>query len=146
MYAKFSHGNVPNSNSTPCCQTVGHVLFCRIYRQEIIHYRTKESVPTKCIKYDFFSTLSSLKLPIIVYLVGGVNLNDITIEGRSRKEKLSETYLDIIWYEMFLIKDFHDQLSLPDVSTVVKFVHSIPHSNAEADRIFSVVRRAKMRT
>lgn len=83
---------------------------------------------------------------------GGFEINTLAVEWRSlpllpenRKKELSEMDLDCMWSEIAKLKDFQDQLCFQNISKLAYLVLSLPHSNAEAERIFSMVSDVKTR-
>ncbi|XP_063244623.1 uncharacterized protein LOC134545381 [Bacillus rossius redtenbacheri] len=80
--------------------------------------------------------------------IGGFDLNNLAVEWRSlqhsitdvdQKKKLLEMDIDTMWDNISQIRDFSDKLCFPNLSRLAKCVLSLPHSNAEAERIFSMV-------
>jgi len=43
------------------------------------------------------------------------------------------------WSELAALKNFRDELQFPQLSTLAACALSLPHSNADAERIFSIV-------
>lgn len=83
---------------------------------------------------------------------GGFDLNTLAVEWRSlahvpenKKKELSEMDLDCMWSEISKLKDFQDDLCFQNISKLANLVLSLPHSNAEAERIFSIVSDVKTR-
>lgn len=44
-----------------------------------------------------------------------------------------------MWKKILEFKDFNGEQMFPNLELLVKAVFSLPHSNAEAERIFSIV-------
>ena len=83
---------------------------------------------------------------------GGFDLNSLAVEWRSlayipedKKKELSDMDLDCMWSEISKLKNFQDELCFQNISKLAKLVLSLPHSNAEAERIFSIVSDVKTR-
>ena len=62
----------------------------------------------------------------------------IEIDGLLKTRILSMS-LEGAWGEISSLRNFRDELIFPELSKLAVCVMSLPHSNAEAERIFSVV-------
>lgn len=59
------------------------------------------------------------------------------------KTKLSSLPIDEFWHTVSKLKDYSDTYQYQNISRLAKICLSLPHSNAEAERIFSVVTDVK---
>lgn len=48
-----------------------------------------------------------------------------------------------MWHKIVTYKDFNDEIIFPNLKLLIEVVLSFPHSNAEAERIFSIVTDVK---
>ena len=83
-----------------------------------------------------------------------VDINALSIEWRSlpqyfdakEAQKLSSLPIDKMWHEISSTKSFEDEIKFPNLGKLSKLILSLPHSNAEAERIFSIVNDVKTKT
>ncbi|KYM96048.1 hypothetical protein ALC62_13298 [Cyphomyrmex costatus] len=69
---------------------------------------------------------------------------DLLIEfNDADKISLSNLEIDEMWKIIFEKKDYNDEPSFPNLEKLVYAALSLPHSNAEAERIFSIVTDVK---
>lgn len=61
------------------------------------------------------------------------------------KNILATLDIDDMWKKIFETKNFNDQPMFPNLEKLIQAVLSLPHSNAESNRIFSIVRNVKNR-
>ncbi|KAF0718016.1 protein FAM200B-like, partial [Aphis craccivora] len=61
------------------------------------------------------------------------------------KTKLSSLPIDEFWHTVSKLKDYSDTYQYQDISRLAKICLGLPHSNAEAERIFSVVTDVKIK-
>lgn len=61
------------------------------------------------------------------------------------KTLLANLEIDDVWKNIFQKKNFNGKPSFPNLENLVHTVMSLPHSNAEAERIFSIVTDVKNR-
>ena len=61
----------------------------------------------------------------------------------SAKTGNSDVRLDAIWHFIGSMKNPDGSLRFPRVSTIARLVLSLPHSNAEGERVFSLVQQNK---
>jgi len=66
----------------------------------------------------------------------------IEIEGSLRARILAMT-VEEAWGKIGSLKNFMDQPIFPELSKLADIVLSLPHSNAEAERIFPIVTDVK---
>ena len=66
----------------------------------------------------------------------------IEIEGPLRSKIVGMSVEDA-WQEISSLKNFMDEPLFPQLSKLAEVVLSLPHSNAEAERIFSIVTDVK---
>lgn len=69
------------------------------------------------------------------------NLIDVFSEAEMNRLKSLE--IDKIWLEISSKKRFDDTLAFPNLSQLANTLLILPHSNAEAERIFSIVTDTK---
>lgn len=62
----------------------------------------------------------------------------LTIE-KNLKKKLIEESVEQFWWSLSKIKCFDETLLFPSLSKLAKMVLSLPHTNADSERIFSIV-------
>lgn len=80
-----------------------------------------------------------------------IDKTDIAIEWELLPDSFSKAEIssfknkavDELWLEVAKKKKFDDSLAFPNLSKLVKLVLVLPHSNAEAERIFSIVSDTK---
>lgn len=63
----------------------------------------------------------------------------------SEKIELQTKSPDAFWDQVSKTKMFDDKLVLPNIATLAKLVLTLPHSNAETERIFSMLSDMKTR-
>jgi len=70
-------------------------------------------------------------------------MKNITIHifDDEQKKELASLDIDEMWSKIVAYKDFNEEEIFPNLKLLV--VLSFPHSNAEAERIFSIVTDAK---
>lgn len=76
-----------------------------------------------------------------------ITLNDLTQEFRTleynftKHEIKSFESMDVVefWAKIIKAKDFNDKLIFPNLSKLVKIILGLPHANADAERIFSII-------
>jgi len=77
--------------------------------------------------------------------------NNLEIEWRKLRVSLTETVktkllsykIDEFWHYISNLKDFKDETMFPNLSKLAQIFLTLPHSNAEAERIFSIVTDVK---
>lgn len=100
------------------------------------------------------STESRLAFPDLRDVAGYFKISNITAfayEWRmlpfvfedDRKSLLAGLEVDDMWKTIFEEKDFNKDPLLPNLETLVQTVLSLPHSNAEAERLFTIVTDAQ---
>lgn len=67
----------------------------------------------------------------------------LLIIDNEKKVHLKTQPLDEMWQEISLITDFTDALLFKNISALARLAMTMPHSNAEAERIFSIVTDVK---
>lgn len=55
------------------------------------------------------------------------------------KKELASLEINEMWETIFKEKDFNGEQIFPNLELLVEAVLSFPHSNAEAERVFSIV-------
>jgi hypothetical protein len=60
-----------------------------------------------------------------------------------KKAELTSFEIDEMWKRILNFKDINDEKMFPTLELLVEAVLSLPHSNAEAERIFSIVTDVK---
>lgn len=76
-----------------------------------------------------------------------LNLNELTQEWRSLEYSFSKNEIKSFekigivqfWCKIVQAKNFNDNFIFPNLSKLVKKLFALPHANADAERIFSVV-------
>jgi len=66
-----------------------------------------------------------------------------TMFNDADKDILASLNLEDMWNKIFETKNFNDQPMFPNLEKLVYAIFSLPHSNAEAERIFSIVTDVK---
>lgn len=66
-----------------------------------------------------------------------------TIFNNSEKEELASLEIDDMWRKILDYKNFNDEKIFVQLKLLIEIVLSLPHSNAEAERIFSIVTDVK---
>ncbi|XP_063990563.1 uncharacterized protein LOC135169455 [Diachasmimorpha longicaudata] len=61
------------------------------------------------------------------------------------KKRVCALPVDQFWNEVSELKDFTDSVMFPNLTKLTKIILCLPHSNAEAERIFSIVTDVKPR-
>ena len=56
---------------------------------------------------------------------------------------LASLEIDEMWGKILAHKDFYDKIMFSNLQLLVEAVLSLPHSNAEAEQIFSIITDAK---
>lgn len=56
-----------------------------------------------------------------------------------KKQKLANLEIDEMWAKILEFEDFNGEKMFPHLELLIQAVLSLPHSNAEAERIFSMV-------
>lgn len=59
------------------------------------------------------------------------------------KKELSSLEVDEMWRKILDFKDFNEEKMFPNLELLVESVLTFPHSNAEAERIFSIITDVK---
>jgi len=62
---------------------------------------------------------------------------------KNKKKELTCLELDDMWKSIAEFTNFDGEKMFPNLESLVKVVLSFPHSNAEAERIFSIVTDVK---
>ena len=78
-------------------------------------------------------------------------MNALTIEWRmigreidgDQRKKLLEASVEEAWFEIDSLKNFRGEKVFPQLSKLARCVMSLPHSNAAAERAFSIVTDVK---
>lgn len=70
------------------------------------------------------------------------NLHVILDEDTKNKLRSIE-HIDEMWYELSLLEDYSGEKKFSNLYNLVKIALSMPHSNAEAERVFSIVTDVK---
>ncbi|EFA07106.1 hypothetical protein TcasGA2_TC010096 [Tribolium castaneum] len=84
----------------------------------------------------------------------GIENSELELEWRnlpfmvtsSLKEKYYTLTIDEHWFENSKIKNFEDKYAFLNLSKLAKIIASLPHSNAAAERIFSIVTDVKSKS
>ena len=66
-----------------------------------------------------------------------------TVINDTEKIELALLEVDEMWQKIFHYKDFNEEKMFPNLELLVESVLTFPHSNAEAERIFSIVTDVK---
>ncbi|XP_066585461.1 SCAN domain-containing protein 3-like [Prorops nasuta] len=84
--------------------------------------------------------------PVLTCLPNVFQQNEVDLEwcnlpllDHDIKEKLKKLNAVDFWHKVGLITDFNDTAMFPNLKKIANMVLSLPHSNAEAERIFSIV-------
>ena len=80
-----------------------------------------------------------------------IDVNDVAVEWRllphffseDDTNKMMAMDIDAMWDFIANAKDFTDELKFSNIGKLAKLVLTLPHSNAEAERIFSIVSDVK---
>lgn len=91
--------------------------------------------------------IESKDLSNITTRIGHVNITNLafewailpTIYNDVEKKELAELEIEEMWMKIFEYKNFGGEKMFSNLESLVKTVFSFPHSNAEAERIFSMV-------
>lgn len=65
------------------------------------------------------------------------------VDNEIEKERLSNLSAEEFWSQLGQIKNFQDKFEYKHVAELAKWCMSLPHSNAETERVFSVVNDVK---
>lgn len=65
--------------------------------------------------------------------------NTIALLLDEKKTNLIQESMEQFWYSVSKMKDFDEKLLFPNLSKLSKLVITLPHANADSERIFSVV-------
>lgn len=68
-----------------------------------------------------------------------------TIFNDFEKTQLNSLEIDEMWNKILNYKDINDEKMFPTLELLVEAILSLPHSNAEAERIFSIVTDVKIK-
>lgn len=76
-----------------------------------------------------------------------INLNDLLLEWRtlefnfSQDEIKSFKKMNVLefWCKLIKTKNFNDNLVFSNLLTLVEIIFALPHANADAERIFSII-------
>ncbi|KYN10134.1 hypothetical protein ALC57_17729 [Trachymyrmex cornetzi] len=87
----------------------------------------------------------------IATIVEDINITKLDFEWQilpstfndEQKNELAALEIDVMWGKIVEYKDFNDEKIFPNLKLLVEVVLSLPHSNAEAERIFSIVTDVK---
>lgn len=90
-------------------------------------------------------------LTYIATIVEDIDITKLTFEwsilpstfDEEQKKILTSLELDEMWHKIVTYKDFNDEIIFPNLKLLIEVVLSFPHSNAEAERIFSIVTDVK---
>ncbi|XP_032673098.1 uncharacterized protein LOC116844993 isoform X2 [Odontomachus brunneus] len=105
--------------------------------------------PKFALSYKERSTIKDLT-NIATYL-GTYDMTTLAFEWRvlpimfsnTDKNMLATLELDVMWKKIFETKNFTGQPMFPNLEKLVQAALSLPHSNAEAEQIFSIVTNVK---
>jgi hypothetical protein len=61
----------------------------------------------------------------------------------NRINELKKLPIDEMWYEIYNMKNFEITFTFMNIATLAKLVLTLPHSNAEAERIFFIATEVK---
>lgn len=98
-----------------------------------------------------FKDLPALKLKFKKY----IDTNKITEEWRQLPcqfnaqeiERLKSLSIPEMWHELSMIKNFTSETPIfTNISKLAKLVLALPHSNAEAERVFSIINHVKTKS
>lgn len=131
-------------------------------------YKTALKEMVKRLPYNdtLFEELTFLNAKIALYDESRVKVNDLssiairleniditklavewnilpTIFNDVEKKELASLKIDEMWKKILDFKDFNDEKMFPNLELLVESVLTFPHSNAEAERIFSIVTDVK---
>ncbi|KYN10052.1 hypothetical protein ALC57_17824, partial [Trachymyrmex cornetzi] len=87
----------------------------------------------------------------VAVIVENIDITQLDFEWRilpsifddEQTKELASLEIDEMWGKILAHKDFNDEIMFPNLQLLVEAVLSLPHSNAEAERIFSIVTDAK---
>ncbi|KYN09439.1 hypothetical protein ALC57_18445 [Trachymyrmex cornetzi] len=87
----------------------------------------------------------------IAVIIENIDITQLDFEWRilpsifddEQTKELASLEIDEMWGKILAHKDFNDEIMFPNLQLLVEAVLSLPHSNAEAERIFSIVTDAK---
>lgn len=90
-------------------------------------------------------------LTFIATRIGNIDVTKLAYEWRIlpsfynnlQKDELAQLEIDIMWHKILESVDFNNDKVFPNLELLVRAVLSFPHSNAEAERIFSIVTDVK---
>lgn len=90
-------------------------------------------------------------LTIIASCLDNIDVTKLGVEWRIlttifndiQKKELALLEVDEMWQKIFDCKDFNEEKIFPNLELLVESVFTFPHSNAEAERIFSIVTDVK---
>ncbi|XP_067212375.1 SCAN domain-containing protein 3-like [Linepithema humile] len=126
----------------------------------------KEMLKRLPYKNSFFKQLTFLDAKIALYDEGRNEIKDLsiiashfeniditklgfewrilpTVINDTEKIELALLEVDEMWQKIFHYKDFNEEKMFPNLELLVESVLTFPHSNAEAERIFSIVTDVK---
>ncbi|XP_067211624.1 protein FAM200A-like, partial [Linepithema humile] len=86
-------------------------------------------------------------LTFIATRIGNIDITKLAFEWRilpsvftnEEKEELASLEIDAMWKRILEFKNFNGEKMFQNLESLVEVVLSFPHSNAEAERIFSIV-------
>ncbi|KAG0426451.1 hypothetical protein HPB47_026426 [Ixodes persulcatus] len=117
-------------------------------------YQTAELEPSTALSNEARKRLPSLPVLQDRYKHLLPSVGDVEQEWRmlpsffteSEKIELQTKSPDAFWGQVSKTKTFDHKLVLPNIATLAKLVLTLPHSNAETERIFSMLSDMKTRT
>lgn len=100
---------------------------------------------------------TTAKFSSVLYFVDKYNLIDVNDNASELMDKLEQQFLayqiatdippaeriDIQWHLISQQKDWKDQLKFDALARVMSVILAIPHSNADCERVFSLVRKTR---
>ena len=92
-------------------------------------------------------------LSSIAIRLGNIDITKLAIEWRtlpnafndSEKKELASLEIDEMWSKILDLRDFDEEKMFPNLELLIESVLTFPHSNAEAERIFSIVTDVKIK-
>lgn len=131
-------------------------------------YKTslKEMMKRLPYKDAFFEQLNFLEPKVALYIesrnkfkdlsdiaakIENIDISKLAFEWRilptvfddDEKSELINLEIENMWQRILNVKDFDEEKMFPNLELLVESVLSLPHSNAEAERIFSIVTDVK---
>lgn len=90
-------------------------------------------------------------IAVRIGLIGQIDITKLAFEWRSlpsvfndiEKQELSSLDIEEMWTKILEFKDSNGDQMFSTLESLIEVVFSLPHSNAEAERIFSIVSNVK---